>query len=82
MPLVRVKTKYQVTLPNAVRRQVRVSIGDLLEAKVERGKITLTPKSLIDREIAEGLQDFRRGRFIGPFKSAKEGILALRRAAK
>ena len=82
MPLVKVKTKYQVTLPDAVRRQVRVVVGDLLEAKVERGKITLTPKSLIDREIAEGLEDFRRGRFIGPFKSAKEGIRALRRAAK
>ena len=82
MPLVRVKTKYQVTLPNAVRRQARVGVGDILDAKVERGKITLTPKSLIDREIAEGLEDFRRGRFIGPFKSAKEGIRALRRAAK
>ena len=82
MPLVKVKTKYQVTLPDAVRRQVRVGVGDLLEAKVEKGRITLTPKSLIDREIAEGLEDFRRGRFIGPFKSAKEGIRALRRAAK
>jgi len=82
MPLVRVKTKYQVTLPNAVRRQVRVGVGDILEAKVEKGKITLTPKSLVDREIAEGLEDFKRGRFIGPFKSAKEGIRALRRAAK
>ena len=82
MPLVRVKTKYQVTLPAAVRRQVRVGVGDILEAKVEKGKITLTPKSLVDREIAEGLDDFKRGRFIGPFKSAKEGIRALRRAAK
>ena len=82
MPLVKVKTKYQVTLPDAVRRQVRVGVGDLLEAKVEKGRITLTPKSLIYREIAEGLEDFRRGRFIGPFKSAKEGIRALRRAAK
>ena len=82
MALVRVKTKYQVTLPDALRRQMRVGVGDLLEAKVERGRLTLTPKSLIDREIAEGLEDFRRGRFIGPFKSAKEGIRALRRAAK
>jgi bifunctional DNA-binding transcriptional regulator/antitoxin component of YhaV-PrlF toxin-antitoxin module len=82
MPLVKVKTKYQVTLPGALRREVRVNVGDLLEAKVENGKITLAPKSLIDREIAEGLEDFRQGRFIGPFKSAKEGIRALRRAAK
>jgi AbrB family looped-hinge helix DNA binding protein len=82
MPLVKVRTKYQVTLPEALRRQVRLGVGDLLEAKVEKGKITLTPKSLIDRDIAEGLEDFKRGRFIGPFKTAREGIRALRRAAK
>ncbi len=82
MPLVKVKTNYQVTLPGALRRQVRVNVGDLLEAKVENGKITLAPKSLIDREIAEGLEDFKQGRFIGPFKSAKEGMRALRRVAK
>jgi bifunctional DNA-binding transcriptional regulator/antitoxin component of YhaV-PrlF toxin-antitoxin module len=82
MPLVKVRTKYQVTLPDSLRRQVRLGVGDLLEAKVEKGKITLTPKSLIDRDIAEGLEDFRRGRFIGPFKTAREGIRALRRAAK
>jgi len=77
-----VKTKYQVTLPDALRRQLPVGVGDLLEAKVEKGKITLTPKSVVDRDIAEGLEDFRQGRFIGPFKSAKEGIRALRRAAR
>ena len=82
MSLVKVKAKYQVTLPDVLRRQVRVGVGDLLEAKVEKGKITLTPKSLVDRDIAEGLEDFRQGRFIGPFKSAKEGIRALRRAAR
>jgi bifunctional DNA-binding transcriptional regulator/antitoxin component of YhaV-PrlF toxin-antitoxin module len=82
MPLVKVRTKYQVTLPDSLRRQARLGVGDLLEAKVEKGKITLTPKSLIDRDIAEGLEDFRRGRFIGPFKTAREGIRALRRAAK
>jgi len=82
MPLVRVKTKYQVTLPEPVRRQLPVDVGDLLDAKVEKGKITLTPKSVVDRDIAQGLEDFRQGRFIGPFKSAKQGIRALRRAAK
>ena len=82
MSLVKVKAKYQVTLPDVLRRQVRVGVGDLLEAKVENGKITLTPKSLVDRDIADGLEDLRQGRFIGPFKSAKEGIRALRRAAR
>ncbi len=82
MPLVKVKTKYQVTLPTSVREEAGVDVGDILEAKVEKGKITLTPKSIIDRGIAEGLEDFKQGRYIGPFSSAKAAVRALRRAAK
>ena len=65
MPLVTVKTKYQVTLPTSVRKQAGVAVGDLLEAKVEGQKITLTPKSIIDRELAHALEDVRKGRVYG-----------------
>lgn len=82
MPLVRVKDKYQVTLPAAVRQKAGLAVGDLLEVKVQGKKITLTPKSVIDREIALGLEDFERGRFIGPFRTAKAAVRALRRGAK
>ncbi|MGH9459657.1 MAG: AbrB/MazE/SpoVT family DNA-binding domain-containing protein [Vicinamibacteria bacterium] len=70
-PLVKVKEKYQVTLPASVRARVGVGVGDLLEAEVQGKKITLTPKSLVDRELAHALEDVRRGRVIGPFPSAK-----------
>ena len=72
MSIVKVKTKGQVTLPSATRERVGLNIGDLLEAKVERGKITLTPKTLVDRRLAEGLDDIKKGRVHGPFKSAGE----------
>lgn len=81
MPLVKVKEKYQVTLPAAVRRKAGVAVGDLLEAKVQGKKITLTPKSVIDRELALALEDYKHGRFIGPFRTAKAAIRALRRTA-
>lgn len=82
MALLRIKTKYQVTLPASVRKKVRLAVGDLLEAKVQGNRITLTPKSAIDRELALALQDFKRGRYIGPFRTAKAAIRALRRAAR
>jgi AbrB family looped-hinge helix DNA binding protein len=82
VPLVKVKEKYQVTLPAAVRMKAGVTVGDLLEAKVRGKKITLTPKRVIDREIALALEDFKKGRFIGPFRTAEAAIRALRRAAK
>lgn len=49
MSIVTVKDKYQVVIPQDVRRQLSINRGDLLEAKVERGKITFTPKVLVDR---------------------------------
>ncbi len=82
MPLVKIKDKYQLTLPPSVRQKARLMVGDVLEAKVQGKVITLTPKNIIDREIALGLEDFRRGRFIGPFRTAGAAIRALRRAAK
>ena len=77
MQLVTVKTKYQIVIPRAIREQAGVGIGDLLEAKVEKGKITFAPKSVLDRHLTEGLEDLRKGRTHGPYKSAKEAMAAL-----
>lgn len=77
MSIVKVKTKYQVTLPTAIREQVGLDIGDVLEAKVEGGKITLTPKTLVDKRLVEGLEDIKHGRTYGPFDTAEEMIDSL-----
>ena len=61
----------------ALREQIGIGVGDLLEAKVEKGKITFTPKSVIDREIAEGLEDLRKGRTYGPYNTAGEMLRSL-----
>ncbi len=82
MALVKVKEKYQVTLPASIRQKAKLAVGDLLEAKVQGRKITLTPKSVIDQELALALEDYKQGRFIGPFRTAKAATRALRRAAK
>lgn len=81
MELVTVKTKFQVVIPQSIRKQAGVDIGDLLEAKVENGKITLTPKSVVDRDIAEGLADLKSGRTHGPYSSSKDAIAALEAGA-
>lgn len=44
MALVKVKEKYQVTIPTSVRQKVGLDVGDVLEAEVTGKKITLTPK--------------------------------------
>ena len=82
MHIVTVKTKFQIVIPQHIREQVHVEIGDLLEANVEHGKITFTPKSLVDRHLAEGLEDVKRGRTHGPYANAREAIKALEIRAK
>ena len=77
MAIVTVKNKFQVVIPRSVREEIGVGVGDILEAKVERGKITFTPKSLVDRGIEESLKDYRKGRFRGPFDSHEELIASL-----
>jgi len=78
MPLVKVKTKYQVTLPDQLRQQAGLNVGDMLGARVEKGKITLTPKAVIDRALAEGLEDIRKGRVSGPFDTVDELLASLK----
>ena len=82
MEIVAVKNKFQIVIPQHIREQVQVEIGDLLEAKVENGKITFTPKSLIDRHLAEALDDVKHGRTHGPYTSARDAIKALETRAK
>ncbi len=82
MSLVRVKPKYQVLIPPAVREKAGVAVGDLLEASVERGKITFTPKSVLDRDLEISLQQMREGKMSPAYSSAKEFVRALHREAK
>jgi len=82
MALVKIKEKYQVTLPAALRQKAGLEVGDLLEVKVEGKKITLTPKSVLDRELAQALKEIEQGKTFGPFNSAKDLIRSLNREVK
>ena len=47
--LVKIQRKGQMTLPSRLRSAIGIAEGDLVEATVQRGKIVLTPKVVIDR---------------------------------
>jgi len=82
MALVKIKEKYQVTLPAALREKAGLEVGDLLEAEVQGKKITLTPKTLLDRELAQALKEIDEVKTYGPFSSAKALIRSLHREIK
>ncbi len=77
IPYVRVKQKYQVTIPTSVRNEIDIHEGDTLEAKVQNGQIVLTPQILSNRmkwkRNARSLLDLIGGnKGSGLWKSAEE----------
>jgi AbrB family looped-hinge helix DNA binding protein len=52
LPLVKVKEKFQITLPVELREALHLAVGDVLEAIIEQDKIVLTPKAVVDRTAA------------------------------
>jgi AbrB family looped-hinge helix DNA binding protein len=52
LPLVRVKEKFQVTIPTELREALHLTVGDILEATVEDETIVLKPKAVVDRREA------------------------------
>jgi hypothetical protein len=45
-------------------------------------KVVLTPKALVEKRLAEALEDVKREHVYGPFRSAKEMIRSLRAAGR
>lgn len=82
MATVKIGRSRQVVIPKRIHDELGLKPGDLLEVERRGTKVVFTPKQLIDRELALALEDFKEGRSIGPFRTAKEAIRALRRAAR
>jgi len=51
MPLVTVKSKFQVTIPSVLRKGIRLREGDMMTASVVDEGILLKPVDVIDRSI-------------------------------
>jgi antitoxin MazE len=52
MPLVKLKSKYQVVIPDSVRKKISLAIGDTLEIEEKNGEIILKPVILIEKSQA------------------------------
>lgn len=78
MPTVKIGASHQVVIPKKLYTQLKIVPGDYLEVEVEDHRLIMTPKILVEKRLAEGLEDIREGRVRGPFKSAREAMKALR----
>lgn len=52
MSLVKVKSKYQIVIPEEVRKRLKVEIGDTLEIEEKNGILVVKPIMVIDKSQA------------------------------
>jgi antitoxin MazE len=85
LELIKIRKNFQVTIPQSLRRLIRLAEGDLVEAEVKDGALVLRPVKVVhpDQEYfytkqwqakeAEADTDIAAGRLMGPISSITEG---------
>ena len=80
--VVKIGLSRQVAIPKKLHDQLGLSPGDYLQVELEGERLILTPKALIEKRLAESLEDIRLGRVHGPFRSVPALLRSLRRPKK
>jgi len=90
MEMVRVKRNYQITIPQSLRKFLRLAVGDFLEVEIQEETLVIRPVKLVhpDQEYfftkewqakeGEADQDLVEGKIAGPFGNVKETLKALK----
>jgi len=91
MSLVKIGTRHQVTIPRKIVDEMELKPGDYVEIALEKGKIVILPKEIIDKDDAwywsrdwqekerEADEAIAKGELLGPFETAKDGLKALKK---
>jgi AbrB family looped-hinge helix DNA binding protein len=80
--VVKIGVSRQVAIPKRLHDQLGLAPGDYLQVELEGDRLILTPKALIEKRLAEGLEDIRQGRLHGPFSSVPALLRSLHRTKK
>jgi len=80
--LARVGASRQVAIPKKLHDELGLTAGDIVEVERKGNQIVLTPKDIVEKGIAEGVEDLKKGRVYGPFSSVKDMLKSLHGAEK
>ena len=90
MELVKVKRNYQITIPQNLRRIIRLVVGDYVEVDIQGDTLVIRPVKVVhpDQEYfftkewqekeAEAEQDIVEGKVVGPFENVRDAFKALK----
>lgn len=91
MAIVKVKNKYQIVIPEEIRKRLKVEVGDMLDIEERDGSLIAKPVVVIDKSQAyfwspewqkgekEADKDIKEGRVSEPFDSADKLVAHLRK---
>ena len=86
MPITKISSKHQITIPKEAFERLRLEVGDFLEVEVTEEGLLLIPKKLISKDQAwfwtkewqekekEADEAIAKGQISEPFESAEELI--------
>ena len=90
MELVKVKRNYQITIPQNLRRIIRLTVGDYVEVDIQDDTLVIRPVKVIhpDQEYfftkewqekeAEADREIAEGKVVGPFENTLDALKALK----
>jgi AbrB family looped-hinge helix DNA binding protein len=79
---VKIGVSRQVVIPKRIHDQLGLEPGNYLEVELEGDRVIMTPKALTEKRLAEGLNDMRKDRVRGPFRSVRALVRSLPKATK
>ena len=82
MTAVKIGVSRQVVIPKKLHDRLGLAPGDYLEMELEGDHLVLTPKALVEKRLAESLEDIRKGRVHGPYRSVSALVRSLHRTKK
>jgi AbrB family looped-hinge helix DNA binding protein len=79
---VKIGVSRQVVIPKRLHDRLGLAPGDYLEVELEGDHLVMTPKALIEKRLAESLDDIQEGRVHGPFQSVSALLHSLHKSRK
>jgi antitoxin MazE len=91
MELVKVKKNYQITIPQNLRRIIRLVVGDYVQMDIQDDTLVIRPVKVVhadqayfftkewQEKEAEAEKDIAEGKLVGPFDNAPDALRALKK---
>jgi len=92
VPLIKVKQNYQITIPNSVRKDLKIGVGDYMEVEKQSGNLVLKLVKLVhpdqayfyteewQKGEAQADEDIAKGEVLGPLDNLEDSLDALKTA--